>query len=76
MNGSLLAGLVAAAAFGVVAVVLSRRNVPQDAPLADRVEGPAASAGDLVAEIDVEGMFRWASPSLRVTKAPRGSTGQ
>lgn len=63
MNGSLLAGLVAAAAFGVVAVVLSRRNVPQDAPLADRVEGPAASAGDLVAEIDVEGMFRWASPS-------------
>ncbi len=78
MSGVLLVGLAAALVAGVVGTLLALRDGSDVMPPADRAEGLAASACDLVAEIDIAGMFRWASPSHVdvVGYAPRALLGE
>lgn len=63
MSAALLATIGFASVAGLVAVLLALRGKTGGASRAFRSEGLAACVGELVAEIDADGLFRWASPS-------------
>lgn len=74
MSGVLLLALAAAAAAGIVTILQVLRRMPAGSPPAFRREGVTDATGELIAEIDADGLFRWASPShVDVVGYPAGT---